>query len=94
MTSGAHNKQVIRKRTRKCGIFRIACFSIAQGCKNPVAHWYCATKSLVKNKKFKPSLQNGSAPSFHSRWICVARRWVASASDCAFLEFDESFQDP
>jgi len=50
MSSGAHNKQVIRKRTRKYGTFRIACFSIAQGCKNPVAHSHCATKNFVKKE--------------------------------------------
>jgi len=50
MSSGAHNKRVIRKRTRKYGIFRIACFSIAQGCKNPVAHYHCTTKNLVKKR--------------------------------------------
>jgi len=43
MSSGAHNQQVIRKRTRKYGIFRIACFSMAQGCKNPVVHSNCVT---------------------------------------------------
>jgi len=52
MSSGAHIKQVIRKRTRKYGIFRIACFSITQGCKNPVAHSYCAPINLVKKKNF------------------------------------------
>ena len=93
MSSGAHDKQVIRKRTRKYGISRIACFSIAQGCKNPVEHSHCATKNLVKKKNFTPSLQNGSPPNFHSRCICVAPRWVASASGCAFLEFNESLHD-
>jgi len=48
MSSGAHNKQVIRKRTYKYSIFRIACFSIMQGCKNLVVHSHCATKNLVK----------------------------------------------
>jgi len=48
MSSGAHNEQVIRKKTRKYDIFRIAYLSIAQGCKNPVAHSPCATKNLVK----------------------------------------------
>ena len=89
MSSGVRNKQVIPKRTRKYGIFRIACFSIAQGCKNSVVYSHCATKNLGKNI-FKPSLQNRSAPNFHYRCICVARRWVASASGCAFLEFDDS----
>jgi len=51
MSSSAHNKQVIRKRTRKYGVFRIVCFSIAQGCKNPVAHAHCATENLVKKKR-------------------------------------------
>jgi len=90
MSSGEHNKQVIRKRTSKYGIFRITCSSIAQGCKNLVVHSHCATNNLVKKKNFEPSLQNGSAPNFHSRYICVARRSVASASGCGFLEFDES----
>jgi len=58
MSSGTRNKQVIRKRTRKYGIFCRACFSIAQGCKNPVSH--CTTKILVKKNNFKPSLHNGS----------------------------------
>jgi len=93
MSSGARNKQVIRKSTRKYGIFHIACFSIAQGCKIPVVHSHCATKKFGKKNIFKPSLQNGSAPNFHYRCICVARRWVASASGCAFLEFDESLHD-
>ena len=71
MSSGAHNKQDIRKRTCKYGIFCIACFSIAQGCKNPVMHSHCATKNFIK-KNFKPLLQNGSVPNFHSHCICVA----------------------
>jgi len=50
MSSGGHNKQVIRKRTRKHGIFCIACLSIAQGCKNPVVRSHYATKNLVKKK--------------------------------------------
>jgi len=51
MSSGAHNKQVIHKRMRKYGIFHIACFSIAQGCKNMVVHSHYTTKNLVKTKK-------------------------------------------
>jgi len=50
MSSGVHDKQVIRKRTRKYGIFRIAYLSIAQGCKHPVAHSNCATKHFVKKE--------------------------------------------
>jgi len=50
MSSGAHDKQVIRKRTRKYGIFRIACLSIAQGCKNLVGHSHCTTKNLIKKR--------------------------------------------
>jgi len=50
MNSGAHNKQVICKRTRKYGVFRIACFSIAQGCKNLVTHSHCVTKNKVKKE--------------------------------------------
>jgi len=34
--------------------------------------------------------QNGSVPNFQSHCICVAQRWVALASGCTFLEFDES----
>jgi len=90
MSSSAHNKQVMRKRARKYGVFRIACFSIAQGCKNPVAHSHCTTKNLIKEKELYAVVKNDSAPDFHSRCICVARRWVASASGSAFLKFDES----
>jgi len=43
ISSGAHNKHVIRKRTHKNGVFHIACFNIVQGYKNPVAHSDCAT---------------------------------------------------
>jgi len=46
MSSGAHTEQDIRKRTHKYGIFRVAFFSIAQGCRNPVAHSHCATKQF------------------------------------------------
>jgi len=41
---------LIRMRTCKYGIFRTACLSTAQGCKNPVAHPHCATKNLVKRR--------------------------------------------
>jgi len=84
MSSGTHNKQVVSKRTCKYGIFRIACFSIVQGCKNPVVHSHCVTKNLVKKKNIKPLLQNSSTPNFHSRCICVARCWVASARAALF----------
>jgi len=77
---------------RKYGIFCIACFSIGQGCKNPVTHWHCATKNFVKRKNYKPLLQKDSTPNFHSHGICVAR-WLASASGCAFLEFEELLHD-
>jgi len=50
MSSGTHNKQVVSKRTCKYGIFRIACFSIVQGCKNPVVHSHCVTKNLGKKR--------------------------------------------
>jgi len=52
MSSGARNKQVICKKTRKYSIFHIACFRIALGFKNPVAHSHCMTKNLVKKKNF------------------------------------------
>ena len=51
MSSGAHNEQVLRKRICKYGIFRKACFSITQGCKNLAAHSHCASKNLVKKKR-------------------------------------------
>ena len=86
------NKSYARERASMV-YFHIAFFSKALGCKNPVAHLHCTTKNLVKKNNFKPLLQNGSMPNFHSRCICVARRRVASASGCAFLEFDESLHD-
>ena len=49
-SSDAHNKQVICKRTCKYGIVRMACFNIAQRCKNPVAHSHCVIKNLVKKE--------------------------------------------
>jgi len=64
MSSGAHNKQVMRKRTRKYGIFRIACFSIAQGRKNPVAHLNCATKNLVKKRTLSLRYKMAARPNF------------------------------
>ena len=67
MSSGARNKQVIRKSTRKYGIFHIACFSITQGCKNPVAHSHCATKNLVKkitlSLRYKPAASQIFTPA-------------------------------
>ena len=85
MSSGAHNKQVIRKRMCKYGMFLIACFRMPQVCKNHVVHSHYATKNFVKKYNFKPSLQYGSAPNFHSRYDCVAQHWVALASSWAFL---------
>jgi len=81
MSSGARNKQVIRKSTRKYGIFHITCFSITQGCKNSVVHSHCATKNLGKNI-FKPSLQNGSQPNFHYRCICGRQNCGAVVKIC------------
>ena len=87
-----HNKQGIRKRTRKYSIFHIACCSIAQGAKSQLRTRTAQLKIWSKKKNFKPSLQNGSASNFYS-CICVAWRWVASASGCAFLEFGELLHD-
>jgi len=50
MSSGAHNKQVICKRTLKYSIFQITCFNIVQGCKNLVAHSHCAIKKFGQKK--------------------------------------------
>jgi len=52
MSSGAHIKQVIRKRTRKYDIFRIPLFQHNAGCKNPVVHSHRATKQFGQKKNF------------------------------------------
>jgi len=56
MSSGAHNEQVICKRTCKYSIFRMACFSIAQGCKILVVHSQSATKNLSLHYKMAARL--------------------------------------
>jgi len=64
MSSGVHNKQVIRKRTRRYGVFCIACLSIAQGWKNPVAHSHCTTKNLVKKRTSSLCYKMAACQSF------------------------------
>jgi len=85
--------RIINKSNATERASRYISYSLFQHGKNAVARSDCATKNLVKKKSFKPSLQNGSAPNFHSRCICVTLRSVASARGCAFPEFDESLHD-
>jgi len=85
MSSGAHNKQVIRKRMCKYSIFCIACFSIPQGCKNLVAHYHYATINLVKKRTlshcYKMAVCQFLLPlylccttlSSFGKWLCFSR---------------------
>ena len=86
------NKSYARERASTI-YFVYPYFSITQGAKTRSCTRTARLNNLVKKRIFKSSLQDGSAPNFHFRCICDARRWVASVSGCAFLEFDESLHD-